>query len=184
MPHPDRPPPKARPTGPHADKGLRPAPLRVLLVDDEQDNVASLAMLLDTLDCDCLVATAGNGLSALRVAHNFRPHVVIMDLQMPVLTGQEAARLMREQEWGRSIVLIAVSGQAPEFVQPQPLEAGFDEHMLKPLDVSWIEQRVHEWQQRTEAARRAERPASRPGSGTDPGAPDEPEDAPTRPDLH
>lgn len=104
----------------------------------------------------CQVVTATNGLSALRLVNTFRPHVVIMDLQMPIMDGLEAARQMREQAWGRSMVLIAASGQPPEVAQSPAREAGFDEHVLKPLDPSWIGQRVVERLRSTEAIRRTE----------------------------
>lgn len=143
-----------------SEDGAKPVPLRVLVVDDEQDNRASLAMLLDALGYGCRVATASDGFSALLLASTFRPHVVIMDLQMPLMGGHEAAQRMREQEWGRAIVLIAASAQPPQLVQPRPLEVGFDEHVLKPLDMSWIKTRMEEWLQRTEATRRSEPPAA------------------------
>lgn len=135
--------------------GAKP-PLRLLIVDDVCDNVVSLKTLLDALQPGCQVVTAFNGLSALRLAGTFRPH---LGHHGPADAGHErpgAVRLIREQAWGRSMVLVAASGQAPELVRPTAREAGFDEHVLKPLDVSWLRQRLREWYQRTEAARSAE----------------------------
>nr|WP_181179436.1 response regulator [Methylibium rhizosphaerae] len=63
------------------------------------------------------MATATNGLSALRSVNTFRPRVVIKDLQMSIMEGLEAARQMREQAWGRPMELIAASGQPPEVAQ-------------------------------------------------------------------
>lgn len=78
-------------------------------------------------------AIAPDGLQALALAETFLPDVVLMDISMPQMNGYEAARRLRKQPWGKSIVLIALTGWG----RPADIEAakqsGFDGHLLKPV---------------------------------------------------
>src|SRR5690606_2121532 len=94
-----------------APEAVAPA-RRVLVVDDNEDAVRSLATMLRVLGYD--VRTATDGRQAIEVAGDFRPHVVLMDLGMPGMTGYEAARTMREQPWGADLQLVALSGWGQE----------------------------------------------------------------------
>jgi len=68
-----------------------------------------------------------------------RPEALILDIGMPGLTGYETARLIRQEVWGRSAVLIAVTGWGQEQDKDRAAEAGFDVHMTKPVDSSKLE---------------------------------------------
>ena len=106
---------------------------RVLIVDDNEDSAESLSQLLRLLDYQTEVAH--DGLQALAMAEVFRPHIGLFDIGLPRLGGHDAARRLRQQDWGRQPLLIAVSGRGqPEDVR-QSLEAGFDHHVVKPLDI-------------------------------------------------
>ena len=72
---------------------------RILVADDNRDSVESLSVLLAASGCQ--VHTAYDGLQAVEMAQNLRPDVVLLDIDMPVLDGYEAARRIRSQEWGR-----------------------------------------------------------------------------------
>ncbi len=77
---------------------------------------------------------ANNGLKAVQVAEKFRPSAVLLDIGMPKLNGYEAARKIREQPWGKDIVLIAITGWGQEKDRNRSRRAGFDAHLLKPFN--------------------------------------------------
>jgi PAS domain S-box-containing protein len=123
-----------------------PAPvpgLRVLVVDDNTDAVNSLAMLLRTMGSD--VRTAHDGEEAVRAADEFRPHVALLDIGMPKMNGYEAARAMRQQPWGRDVVLVAVTGWGQDEDKRRSKEAGFDHHLVKPVDPYAVMKQLAEW---------------------------------------
>jgi CheY-like chemotaxis protein/two-component sensor histidine kinase len=105
---------------------------RVLVVDDNTDSAASLAMLLKMSGNE--TATAHDGLAAVEAVKSFRPDVVLLDISLPKLDGYEAARRIREQAWGKDVVLVALTGWGQEEDRRRSKEAGFDEHMVKPVD--------------------------------------------------
>ena len=101
---------------------------RVLVVDDSQDNLDMIAMLLEASGFEAI--TANNGLEALIVAHYLRPAVVLMDLSMPVLSGIEAARLLKASEVTHDLNVIAYTAK-PEFYEP-PFSSFFVDVLKKP----------------------------------------------------
>lgn len=105
---------------------------RVLVVDDNVDAADSLAILLRLQGHD--VRMAHDGLEALQVAESFRPEVVVLDIGLPKLNGYEVARALRAEPWGREPVLIAVTGWGHETDRRRSAEAGFDHHLVKPVD--------------------------------------------------
>lgn len=107
---------------------------RILVVDDNRDAAVSLAMLLKHNGDD--TATAHDGLDALEAAEHFRPHVILLDIGMPKLNGYEVCRRIREQQWGKDVLIIAVSGWGQSRDRQQSQESGFDHHMVKPVDFS------------------------------------------------
>jgi two-component system CheB/CheR fusion protein len=107
-------------------------PRRVLVVDDNIDNTAALAMLLQQLGHD--VAVAGDGETALERASQFRPDVVLLDIGIPKLNGYDVCRRLRRMEWGRRIRVIAQTGFGDEEDLRRSAEAGFDGHLVKPID--------------------------------------------------
>jgi signal transduction histidine kinase len=105
---------------------------RILLADDNRDALDSLATLLQ---CDGHeVHTAGDGAEALEVAAQCRPNVVLLDIGMPKLDGYEVARRIRAEPWGKSAVLIALTGWGQDEDRRRSREVGFDSHLVKPLD--------------------------------------------------
>jgi PAS domain S-box-containing protein len=117
---------------PAADPVAPAHPRRILVVDDSQDSAESLALLLQLHGNE--VRTAGDGLEAVAAAEQFRPEVVLLDLGMPRLNGYDACRRIREQEWGRGIVVIAQTGWGADADRRRTEEAGFDGHLVKPVD--------------------------------------------------
>ena len=106
--------------------------LRILIVDDNRDSADSLGMLLQIMGND--IRVAHDGQEGVDVAEEFRPEVVLLDIGLPRLNGYEACRRIRELPWGRSVVLIALTGWGQEDDRRRSHEAGFDHHMVKPVD--------------------------------------------------
>lgn len=106
--------------------------LRILIVDDNRDAADSLVMLLRIMGND--TRTAYDGQEGVDVAAEFRPDVMLVDIGLPKLNGYEACRRIREQSWGKKVVLIAVTGWGQEEDRRRSHEAGFDHHMVKPVD--------------------------------------------------
>jgi PAS domain S-box-containing protein len=105
---------------------------RILVVDDNRDSAESLALLLQVTGNE--VRTAFDGLEAVEEAGRFRPDVVLLDIGMPKLNGYEAARRIRDEPWGKEMLLIAQTGWGQEEDRRRSQEAGFDAHLTKPVD--------------------------------------------------
>jgi CheY-like chemotaxis protein len=111
------------------------APSRVLLVDDNVDSSEPLSLLLQAKGHDTRVSTEGE--EALALADQFRPDLVVLDLGLPRMDGYEVARRLRERPYGGGITLVALTGWAGKDVRSRAAEAGFDYHLVKP--VNWEE---------------------------------------------
>jgi len=105
---------------------------RVLIVDDNRDGAQGLALMLDLEGHD--VRTAADGLEALEIAEEFRPNLVLLDIGMPGIDGYETARRMRARPWGQSVMLCAQTGWGQEDDKRRARNAGFDRHLVKPVD--------------------------------------------------
>jgi CheY-like chemotaxis protein/nitrogen-specific signal transduction histidine kinase len=105
---------------------------RILIVDDNQDSADSLAMLLKIKGYE--VATAYDGEQAVEAAGTLRPDVVLLDIGMPKLNGYDACWRIRQQPWGQGMFLIALTGWGQEEDRRRTEEAGFNEHIVKPVD--------------------------------------------------
>jgi CheY-like chemotaxis protein len=86
------------------------------------------------------VKTAYDGAQALAAAEKWQPDVVLLDIGMPKLNGYEVARQIRQQPWGENMLLIALTGWGQEEDRRRTSEAGFDEHLIKPVDVAMLHQ--------------------------------------------
>ena len=109
-----------------------PLPRRVLVADDNVDSADMEAALLTAVGCE--VRTVYDGESTLREAERFRPEVVLLDIGMPDIDGHEVCARIRSQSWGGNIVLIAVSGWGQEGDRRRSARAGFNMHLVKPVD--------------------------------------------------
>jgi PAS domain S-box-containing protein len=111
---------------------------RVLVVDDNPDAVASLEMYLRL--SSHYVCTAGDGIEALHVASTERPDVVLLDIGLPRMSGYDVARRIREFDWGKSVLLVAMTGWGQPGDRRRSKEAGFDFHLTKPVDPGVLDQ--------------------------------------------
>jgi PAS domain S-box-containing protein len=110
-----------------------PQARRVLVVDDNVDAARTLAELLGTLGHETRVVH--DGPSALAMAAAFRPDVVLLDIGMPGMDGYEVARRLSALQEGRRPRIVAVTGWGQESDRRQASEAGFDMHLVKPVDL-------------------------------------------------
>ena len=106
---------------------------RILLADDNADALESLATVLRLRGHE--VYSAPNGAIALETAARHMPEVALLDIGMPLVDGYEVARRIRAQEWGKSVTLVALTGWGQESDRRRSREAGFDTHLVKPLDL-------------------------------------------------
>ena len=106
--------------------------LRILIVDDNRDGADSLSEMLNLMGND--TRTAYDGQQGVELAEQYRPEVILLDIGMPKLNGYEACRLIRAKPWGKDIVLIAVTGWGQDKDRYRTHEAGFDHHLVKPVD--------------------------------------------------
>jgi PAS domain S-box-containing protein len=113
------------------------APRRILVVDDNHDAADSLGMLLRVLGVESQVAH--DGVSALQAVGTFRPHMVLLDLGMPGMDGYEVARRVRERTAGDGALLIALTGWGQPEDRRRTREAGFDHHLVKPVDLGALQ---------------------------------------------
>jgi CheY-like chemotaxis protein len=123
------------PALPRARASIQPvatAPRRILVVDDDRDSVDTLAILLKVIGHE--VHIARDGLEAIKVAATCQPHVILLDIGLPRLNGYEAARRIREQQRPRGVTLVALTGWGQEEDRRRSEEAGFDAHLIKPVD--------------------------------------------------
>ena len=122
---------------------VRPtAAYRILVVDDNVDSAESLAMLLTIMGHE--TKTAYDGLEALDAAAAFRPRVILLDIGLPKLDGVEVCRRIRQQAWGKDMVVIALTGWGQEEDKRKTLAAGVDAHLVKPLVPAALEQLLAE----------------------------------------
>lgn len=114
------------------------ADLGVLVVDDNRDSAQSLCMLLQHLGAD--VHIADGGVAALEALRTHHPEVVLLDIGMPEMDGYEVARRARQRPEGRDALLVALTGWGQEEDRRRSREAGFDHHLVKPLDLAALQE--------------------------------------------
>ena len=109
---------------------------RILVADDNRDVVESFQIMLRILGHE--VQTALDGMEAVEKAEEFRPDVIVLDVGMPTMDGYETASRIRQLPWGNEVVLIAVTGWGNEKDKLKSAAAGFDVHLVKPVDATTI----------------------------------------------
>jgi len=126
------------------DEAVNPSPSarpqaqrKILVVDDNRDAADSLALLLRLMGND--VRVARDGASALALAPEFGPAVVLLDIGLPGMDGYEVARGLRARPELTGVVLIALTGWSQDEDRPRSHEAGFDHHLIKPVDIGALQ---------------------------------------------
>ncbi|HEY8048187.1 MAG TPA: ATP-binding protein, partial [Ramlibacter sp.] len=119
----------------HADSA---APLKVLIADDNVDAADTLGALMEVMGHQ--VRSVHDGESAVSAAAQFAPHIVILDIGMPRLNGYEACRRIRAQHHEHRPLMVALTGWGQEQDIAQSQAAGFDRHLVKPIEAAALEQ--------------------------------------------
>jgi PAS domain S-box-containing protein len=115
---------------------------RVLVVEDNVDSADSLAMMLTLMGNE--VRTAHDGLEGVAAAAAYRPDLILLDIGMPKLNGYDACRRIREQPWGKGILIAAVTGWGQDEDKRRSEEAGFNCHLVKPVGPADVEKLLAE----------------------------------------
>jgi signal transduction histidine kinase len=125
-------------TSPGPDKPDQVMQVRrnILIADDNQDALESLALMLRLEGHE--VHCASDGEEALALAGLRKPEIVVLDVGMPKLDGCEVARRIRAEAWGRNAILVALTGWGQDADRRRSREAGFDMHLVKPVDPATI----------------------------------------------
>jgi signal transduction histidine kinase len=109
---------------------------RILVTDDNKDAARTLAQLLK--HSGHVVETAFDGAEAIKKAESWRPEVMLLDLGMPEMNGYDVCRSIRQRPWGRGMQIVALTGWGQERDRQNTHEAGFDAHLVKPVDVGLL----------------------------------------------
>lgn len=133
--------------------------IRILIVDDNRDACDSMKQLLRASGYDTRIAY--DGLSGVNEAEKYRPDAVLLDLGMPKLNGYEACQRIRGEPWGQAMKLIALTGWGQIEDKQRTAQAGFDAHLVKPVDITVLEQLLDSFEpQNSERDRRGSKTTS------------------------
>ena len=113
---------------------------RILIVDDNRDAADALASLLELEGNEAHVAH--DGMSALEAAEALRPDVMMLDIGLPRLNGYEVARRIRAEPWGAGVLLLALTGWGHPDDRARSEEAGFDRHLVKPVEIAALSELI------------------------------------------
>src|SRR5262245_50561135 len=109
-----------------------PVPIKVLVVDDDRDSVEILKILLDMNGGATHVAY--DGAEAVRLAEELRPEIILLDIGLPKIDGFEACRRIRRSSWGKSMVVVALTGRGLDEDRAMSQSSGLDMHLVKPVE--------------------------------------------------
>jgi CheY-like chemotaxis protein len=129
---------------------------RILIVDDSEDSAESLAMLLRFGGHE--THKAHDGVAAIEAAERLRPDAVLLDIGLPKLNGYDVCSHIRNEPWGKDLLLVALTGWGQEEDRDRSRRAGFDAHLVKPVDFDALLKLVASPPSATDA----ESPATRP----------------------
>ena len=134
----------AQPTiDPRPSDGHAAPPRRILIVDDNRDSAESLAMLMGLAGHETTICH--DGLDAVDLAETWRPEILILDIGLPRLNGYEVCRRIRERDWGKSILILAMTGWGQDEDRRKSAEAGFNSHLVKPIDYNQVIDLIGKW---------------------------------------
>jgi CheY-like chemotaxis protein len=139
----------AQPAAPVPEPRANPAPSipprSILVADDNKDAAFSLVSLLKYAGHQTHVAYDGR--EAFELAQRVRPQVILLDIGMPNMSGHDACRAIRQQPWSRGVRIIALTGWGTQQDLEKSRQAGFDAHLVKPVDFAALSQVLHEQDQ-------------------------------------
>lgn len=110
-------------------------PKRILIVEDEDDNLLLVVHILKYMLGQQDILIARDGLEAVRMAYDSHPDIILMDLTLPKLNGWEATRSLRNDQQFRSTIIVALTAHAMTGDRDQALQAGCDTYLAKPINI-------------------------------------------------
>lgn len=122
---------------------------RVMVVDDSINAAKTMGWMFE-LVLGCEVQLAHNGASAIATAIKFLPHLIMLDIGMPGMTGYEVCRAMRQEPMLKDTIIVAQTGWGQKEHLQRAKEAGFDNHLVKPVTLEAIQEVLASLQSRTE----------------------------------
>jgi len=125
------------------DEGVESSltPRHILIVDDNYDCAETFAVLLKMQGHSTELAHDGE--SALAKAYLNHPDVILLDIGMPNLDGLQVCKKIRSEPWGRAVIIVAQTGWGTSSDRMKTTEAGFDAHLVKPIDGSLLLQTLN-----------------------------------------
>lgn len=117
-----------------ATQNAAPSGRRILVVDDNLDSAESMSILLRLSGNECRMAH--DGPQSIEIAETFRPDIMLLDIGLPGMDGHEVCSLIRNQPWGKDIWIMAMTGWGQADDRKRSKEAGFDAHLVKPVDIT------------------------------------------------
>ncbi len=116
---------------------------RILVIDDDADAALTLSLFLRLKGYE--VHSRHSGQEGLQAAEEVQPTIILCDISMPGLDGYQTARLIRQQPWGGALLLIAVTGYGQADDKQRSQAAGFDAHLVKPVELATLLERLASW---------------------------------------
>jgi len=116
-----------------APEPAAPAGRRILVVDDNFDSAESMTVLLQISGNECKMAHTGT--QALKLAEEYSPDLILLDIGLPGVDGYEVCRAIRDQPWGKTISIVAMTGWGQSEDRQRSAHAGFNAHLVKPVDM-------------------------------------------------
>ncbi len=116
---------------------------RILVADDNSDAASSLGMLLEMMGHE--VCIVHNGVEAVAKASTFGPDIILLDLGMPQLNGYEACSRIRAQPSNKGTLIVALTGWTQDDKKQRSQQAGFDLHLIKPVELPALEKLLREY---------------------------------------
>jgi CheY-like chemotaxis protein len=110
---------------------------RILVVDDNKDSASSLSLMLKIMGNE--TKSVFDGLAAVEAAGEFLPEIILLDIGLPKLNGYDACRAIREQPWSEGMYIIALTGWGQDEDRRRSAEAGFDHHLVKPVEMAILQ---------------------------------------------
>ena len=123
-------------------QAISDAPRRVLIVDDNEALAVTYSWLLE--DAGLVVKTCHNGAEALDCIEQFRPDALLLDIGMPVMDGLQLCKALRARDAWRGLAIVAQSGYGDGDMRARTTEAGFDRHLVKPIEFNVLLKTLHE----------------------------------------
>ena len=114
--------------------------MRVLIVDDNEASAKTLGWMIELMEHD--IKLAHDGATSIEIAREFQPHIVMLDIGLPTMSGYEVCSMMRKEPVLQNSVFIAQTGWGQQEHRQRSKEAGFDHHLVKPINMQQLKELI------------------------------------------